>query len=56
MFSILKVALLVGVGFLAGQAYTPKTAGAGVVDRVVEELHGIADAVDRVSERLVCKP
>jgi hypothetical protein len=56
MITLLKIAVLIGIGFFAGQTYSPSPAEAGVVDRVVEELHGIAEAVDRVGERLVCQP
>jgi len=54
MKTIAKVVLLIGLGFVFGQVFRPAEAEAGVVDRVVEELHGIAEAVDRVGERLVC--
>jgi len=54
MMTIAKIVILVGLGFFAGQTYRPASAEAGVVDRVVEELHGIAEAVDRVGARLVC--
>lgn len=55
MIKLLKIAILIGIGFLAGQTYTPSTAEAGVVDRVIIELSNIAAAVDRVGERLDCK-
>lgn len=54
MMTLVKIVILVGLGFIVGQTYDPAPAEAGVVDRVVEELHGIATAVDRVGERLVC--
>lgn len=54
MMTIAKIIVLIGLGYMAGQTFQPAPAGAGVVDRVVEELHGIAEAVDRVGERLVC--
>jgi hypothetical protein len=54
MMTIAKIVILIGLGFVAGQTYRPAPAEAGVVDRVVEELHGIAEAVDRVGDRLVC--
>jgi hypothetical protein len=54
MISLLKVIFLIGLGFFAGQTYNPNAAEAGVVDRVVLELQGIAAAVDRVGERLEC--
>lgn len=53
MFRFFQVVFLVGLGFLFGQSAFPVPAEAGVVDRVVEELHGIAEAVDRVGEKLV---
>ena len=53
MFRFFQVVFLVGIGFLFGQSAFPVPAEAGVVDRVVEELHGIAEAVDRVGEKLV---
>jgi len=54
MISFLKVIFLIGLGFFAGQTYNPTAAEAGVVDRVVVELHGIAEAVDRVGEKFEC--
>lgn len=54
MINLLKIAALIAVGFFAGQTYSPNAAEAGVVDRVVEELHGIAEAVDRVGEKFEC--
>lgn len=54
MIALLKVVFLIGLGFFAGQTYNPAAAEAGVVDRVVEELHGIAEAVDRVGEKFEC--
>lgn len=54
MISFLKIVFLIGLGFFAGQTYNPTAAEAGVVDRVVEELHGIAEAVDRVGEKFEC--
>jgi hypothetical protein len=54
MISFLKVIFLIAIGFFAGQTYNPTAAEAGVVDRVVLELQGIAEAVDRVGEKLEC--
>jgi hypothetical protein len=54
MISFLKIVFLIGLGFFAGQTYSPTAAEAGVVDRVVLELQGIAEAVDRVGEKLEC--
>jgi hypothetical protein len=54
MMTIAKIIVLVGLGFFAGQTYQPAEAEAGVVDRVVLELQGIAAAVDRIGEKLVC--
>ena len=55
MFKLLQVALLISVGFFFGQSAFPVSASAGVVDRVVEELRAIADAVDRVGDRFECE-
>ena len=54
MISLLKVVALIAIGFIAGQTYNPNAAEAGVVDRVVVELHGIAEAVARVGEKFEC--
>lgn len=54
MINLLKIVALIAIGFVVGQTYSPSPAEAGVVDRVVEELHGIAEAVDRVGEKFEC--
>jgi len=54
MINLLKIVALIALGFFVGQTYSPSPAEAGVVDRVVEELHGIAEAVDRVGEKFEC--
>jgi hypothetical protein len=55
MIRLLQVVFLVGVGFLFGQSAFPVPASAGVVDRVVEELRAISDAVNRVGDRFECE-